>query len=509
MSMSRRSILASGVAAAGLATTAGQVLAKSSVKAKNLLEKNDATGLADLVRKKQVSASELLEMSIARAEQLDPTYNFMAQELYDYGRAAIKNGLPDGPLKGVPWLIKDLNTHIAGERTGQGSRSYNDYRATVTSELVKRHQAAGLVIFGKTTTPEFGLTPTTESLATGVTRNPWNKEYIAGGSSGGSAAAVAAGIVPAAHATDGGGSIRIPASCCGLFGLKPSRGRVPMGPNRTEGWGGLSANHAVTRSVRDSALLLDLTHGLEPGSRYSAPSPDGTFVSQLSKSPGKLRVALVLAPPAGSPVDPECIAATKAAAKLLEDLGHHVEEAQPEVDMAAVGQANFAVVSTALADGIDERAKTTGIAPSEDVLEKITLAFYGIGKKMDGISVSRAHNIFQQVAYDMALFMKDYDIILSPALASPPVKTGLLQLDHENIQQWGGMVAGFTPFTGLFNITGQPSMSLPLAMSKSGLPIGVMMSGRYGAEALLFRLAAQVEMAQPWQRKMSLAQRQS
>lgn len=482
-------------------------MAKPRINREILLDTHDATGLADLVRKRQVSAEELLEMSIARTELANPSYNFIAQKLYEYGRGAIENGLPDGPLKGVPWLIKDLHTHIAGERTGQGSRSYNGYRATVTSELVKRHQAAGLVIFGKTTTPEFGLSGTTESLATGVTRNPWNEKHIAGGSSGGSAAAVAAGIIPAAHATDGGGSIRIPASCCGLFGLKPSRGRVPMGPNRTEGWGGMSVHHAVTRSVRDSALLLDLTHGLEPGSRYSAPSPDGSFMSQLNKSPGKLRVALVLTPPAGSPVDPECIMATRAAAKLLEELGHHIEEAQPKVDMAAIGEANFAVLSTSLAADIDDRAKITGIAPSADVLEKVTMVFYGIGKKMDGMSVSRAHNIFQQTAYDMAIFMQDYDIILSPTLANPPPKTGIHDLDNENMRQWGEAVSQFTPFTGLYNITGQPSMSLPLAMSESGLPIGVMMSGRYGAEATLFRLASQVETAQPWWNNMSLAAR--
>lgn len=494
---------------AGLTTSVGQAMAKSISKRGGELDNHDATGLAELIRKKEVSASELLEMSIERAEKANPEFNFMAQKLYDYGRAAIKNGLPEGPLRGVPWLVKDLYTDVAGERTGQGSRSYADYRPKVSSELVRRHQAAGLVIFGKTTTPEFGLSATTESTGYGVTRNPWDKDHITGGSSGGSAAAIAAGIVPAAHATDGGGSVRIPASCCGLFGLKPSRGRVPMGPTRTEGWGGMSVNHALTKSVRDSALIMDVTHGVEPGSRYSAPTPDGTFVSQLEKSLGKLRVAMVLTPPAGTPVDPQCVEATKSAAKLLESLGHVVEEAKLDLDMAAIGQANFAMVSTSLAADIDSRAKITGITPSTDILEKITMIFYGIGKKMDGISVARANDVFQQTSLKMSLFMDKYDIILSPTLASPPLEIGIIDLNHDDMQKWGAAVSGFTPYTGVYNITGQPSMSLPLGMSADGLPIGVMMSGRYGAEATLFCLAAQIEKAQPWWTKMSLALRQS
>lgn len=504
MSMSRRTLLAAGAATAALTATKS-TLAKALPKmATNVLDSHDALGLAELVRKRQVSPSELLEMSIARVEETNPRYNFMAQKLYDYGRKAIAAGLPDGPFRGVPWLLKDLNTHIKGERTGQGSRSYNEYVAGHTSELVKRHQAAGFVIFGKTTTPEFGLTGTTESIATGITRNPWDSEHIAGGSSGGAGAAVAAGVVPAAHATDGGGSIRIPASCCGLFGLKPSRGRVPMGPNRTEGWGGMSVHHALTRSVRDSAALLDATHGLELGSRYGAPAPNGSFLSQLQKSPDKLRIALMLTPPSGSPVDAECIAATQATARILESLGHHVEEARAKIDAEALGRASFAVISTSLAADIDDRAKITGIVPSPEIVENVTLMFYGIGKKTDGMSVARAHTVFQQTAYDLAVFMQDYDIILSPTVAAPPPKTGILGLSPEDIQKWSMQIGQFTPFASVFNMTGQPSMSLPLGMSASGLPIGVMMSGRYGAEATLLRLAGQVEKAAPWWNKMSL-----
>ena len=499
--MSRRGVLASGAASAAL--LASGVRGAATQLSDAVLDRHDALGLAQLVHTGQLSPGELLDMAITRAEATNPRFNFIAHKLYDYGRQSIAAGLPDGPFRGVPWLLKDLHTHIEGQRTGQGSRSYNDFIAPYTSELVKRYQAAGLVIFGKTTTPEFGLTGTTESLATGITRNPWDVERIAGGSSGGAGAAIAAGVLPAAHASDGGGSIRIPASCCGLFGLKPSRGRVPMGPNRTEGWGGMSTHHALTRSVRDSAALLDATAGIEPGSRYSAPTPDDTFLSQVGKEPGQLRVALVLSPPAGTAVDPECLAAARDAAKLLESLGHRVEEAQLQVDMEALGRANFAVMSSSLAADIDERAKLTGSAPSPEVLEKVTLMFYGIGKQTDAVTVARAHNTFQQVAYDTARFMDEYDIILSPTLAEPPPPVGILGLSPEEIETWAARVSSFTPFTGLYNVTGQPSMSLPLGMSREGLPIGVMMSARYGAEALLFRLAGQVEQTQPWWERMN------
>ncbi|MFY8194872.1 MAG: amidase, partial [Novosphingobium sp.] len=254
----------------------------------DVLDTHDSLGLADLVKKRKVSATELLEAVIGRTEALNPRFNFMAQKHYDYARKAIAAGLPQGPFSGVPWLLKDLNTYIAGEITENGSRLYKGQRASVTSELVRRIERAGFVIFGKTTTPEFGLTGTTESVLMGPTRNPWNPGHIAGGSSGGAAAAVAAGVIPAAHATDGGGSIRIPASACGLFGLKPSRGRVPMGPMRTEGWGGMSVHHAVSRTVRDSAAILDATHGVEPGSRYGAPTPERPYLQEVGRDPGKL-----------------------------------------------------------------------------------------------------------------------------------------------------------------------------------------------------------------------------
>ncbi len=494
----RREALAGGVALIALAGLSGTAGAKAR-GVEEVLDTHDSLGLAALVKARKVSPAELLEAAIGRAEALDPKLNFMAQKHYDRARKAVAAGLPEGPFRGVPWLLKDLNTYIAGEVTENGSRLYKGQRAAVTSELVRRIEKAGFVIFGKTTTPEFGLTGTTESALKGATRNPWNDERIAGGSSGGAAAAVAAGVIPAAHATDGGGSIRIPASCCGLFGLKPSRGRVPMGPLRTEGWGGMSVHHAVTRTVRDSAAILDATHGIEPGSRYGAPTPVRPFLDEVGRDPGKLRVALMVKPFSGAPVDPEVIAATMAAAKLLEGLGHHVEEAAPKIDMGAIAASSFALMASSVAADCEDRAKALGVTLGPDLLELTTLDIVAYGKACTGMDFARGNNAYQAAAMAIAQFMERYDVILSPTLSAPPLPLGRIGLNTgRSMAEWGREVGGFTAFPGIFNGTGQPSMSLPLAMSKDGLPMGVMVTGRYGEEALLFRLAGQLEKAAPW-----------
>ena len=458
----------------------------------------DALGLAALVRTGEVSANELLEATIAKAERADARYNFMAREHFAMARQSVSQHLPEGPFTGVPWLVKDLNTFIEGTVTGQGSRYYQNNVASHTSEIVQRYRKAGLVIFGKTTTPDFGITGTTESLATGRTRNPWNIEHIAGGSSGGAAAAVAAGVLPAAHATDGGGSIRIPASCCGLFGLKPSRGRTPMGPGRTEGWGGLSIHHAVTRSVRDSAALLDATAGVEPGGRYTAPTPERPFGQEVGRNPGKLRIALWTTTPGGTPVDPQCLAAAQDAATLCESLGHIVEEAAPLLDAAALGRAGYVTVTASLAAEMAARAEATGIAPGPEVLELVTLAMTGMGANFTAADLVRANNSFMQAAAALATFMQDYDVIVSPTLAMVPPKLGVIDLSPEKIEDFFANITPFTPWAGLYNQTGQPSMSVPLGMSNEGLPIGTMFTARYGDEATLFRLAGQLEVARPW-----------
>lgn len=499
--VSRRTLLTGMVAASAAATLPEMAMAtmKGHEKMDSFSDQHDAMGLAQLVRARQVSPEELLETAISRTEALNPRFNFMAQQLYDYGRAAIAKGLPDGPFRGVPWLLKDLHCSITGHVTENGSRLYRGHTSDHTSELVTRIEKAGFVVFGKTTTPEFGLTGTTESELSGATRNPWNIAHSAGGSSGGAAVAVAAGVLPAAHASDGGGSIRIPASCCGLFGMKPSRGRVPMGPQRTEGWGGLSVQHAITRSVRDSAAILDVTHGVEMGSRTSAPAPDGSFLSALERAPKPLRIALMLDAPAGSPVDPECIAAARAAAKLCEQLGHHVEEAAPKLDVAAIGAASFTIIAASVAADVIDRAAAIGAKIGPDLLEPITLAFVQYGQNIDGMSYARANNRLQGVAIEMARWMQDFDVILSPTLAQLPIELGKINLStRAEFQDWGAAVARYSPFAQLENLTGQPAMSVPLGMSKNGLPIGVMFVGRYGDEAGLFSLAAQLEQAAPW-----------
>lgn len=497
MSLTRRALLAGAGASVALGAT--PALARARVKPSELLDQHDAIGMAKLVRARKVSASELLEAAIERTQLLTPQLNFMAQQHFGFARAAVEAGLPEGPFTGVPWLLKDLYTSIAGEVTANGSRLYAGQRAPVTSELVRRHQKAGFVIFGKTTTPEFGLTATTESELFGATRNPWDTGRIAGGSSGGAAVAVASGVVPAAHASDGGGSIRIPASCCGLFGLKPSRGRVPMGPGRTEGWGGLSTNHAITRTVRDSAAILDATWGLEPGSRYSAPAPDAPYLEQVTRAPGRLRIALMLEPLAGSPVDGECVQAARDAARLCESLGHYVEEAAPKIDAGQLAFASFAIMGPSLLASLSDQAKSLGVALDNAVIEPITLGFTEYGKSFAATDYARGDAILQSAAITMAQFMTDYDLILSPTLAAPPLELGQINLSPGiDFQSWGQRVATFSPFTQIANHTGQPAMSVPLGMSKDGLPIGVQFLARYGAEDLLFRLAGQLERAAPW-----------
>jgi amidase len=495
----RREVIAGAGAIAASAALSGATRTMAATAPSDALGDHDAIGLAKLVRERKVSPIELLEAAIARAEAMDPQFNFMAQKHYDFARTEIAQGLPDGPFTGVPWLLKDLAAYIEGEVSEGGSRLNKGNIAPFTTELVQRYRRAGLVIFGKTTTPEFGLTGTTESTLRGPTRNPWSPDRIAGGSSGGAAAAVAAGVIPAAHATDGGGSIRIPASCCGLFGMKPSRARTPMGPHRTEGWAGFSTHHVITRSVRDSAALLDASHGPEAGSRYTAPTPERPFLEEVTREPGRLRIALMRRPLSGAPVDPECLAALDQTARLCETLGHHVEEAAPVLDVAKLGEASFVLIASSLAADLVDRAKSLGITLGPDVLEPITLGFVAYGQQTTGADFARANNAMQSAAVTMAQFMADYDLILSPTLAAPPLELGQINLTPGvPFEEWGMRAAMFSPFAQTANFTGQPSMSVPLGMSGDGLPLGMMFTGRYGADDVLFRLAGQLERAAPW-----------
>lgn len=458
----------------------------------------DGLGLANLVRKKQITPLELLNAVRARTESVNPKVNAFCQIFFEKAEAQIKQGLPDGPFYGVPFPLKDLGHQLAGTPTTFASRIYKDNVPNFDSTLVERYKRAGLVIFGKTTTPEMGVSPTTESAMYGPTRNPWNLERIAGGSSGGAAAAVATRVVPMAHATDGGGSIRIPASCCGVFGLKPTRGRVPFGPTQLEGWNGLSIGHAVSLSVRDSAALLDATSGPETGSPYWAPPPARPFLKEVGADPGKLRVAMIIEPPLGTPLDPECRTAVVAAAKLCESLGHRVEHAKLPLDFPAVAASFLAVQRVSFARGIEDRGRVLGRAITEKDLEPVTWAYYQLGLGVSAIDYSRAIATCQLTGLAVAKFQQTYDLILSPTLGKRPVPLGVLSLSRSEPAEVLRENAEFSPFTRLYNVTGQPAVSVPLHWSVDGLPVGVMFAARFGDEATLFRLAAQLENARPW-----------
>ena len=456
----------------------------------------DALGLAALIRDKQVSAAEVTEAAIARAQAVNPSINGIVEPLYDRARTVAARPL-SGPFAGVPWAVKDLGHPIQGVRLTGGSRAFKDVVSDHDGESVRRWTAAGLNIIATSTSPEFGLTTTTESALHGRTRNPWNLERTAGGSSGGAAALVAAGVLPAAHATDGGGSIRVPASCCGLVGLKVSRGRTPVGDGKTEGWNGLGVSHAVTRSVRDSAALLDATHGPELGSRYVAPPPKGTFLEAVGRAPSKLKIALQRRALSGATTEPDCIAAVEAAAKLCESLGHSVVEAQPDLNGEALGAAMGRIVMIHSAVAMDARAKALGRPLTEDDMEAVTWTMVQIGRNVAATQLAEADNIFMTAAIQMAKFQEIYDVILSPTLAQPPAPLGVVSLDR-TLQDYGAAIGAFSPFTAIHNQTGQPAISLPLHWSADGLPIGVQFAGRLGAEELLLSLAGQLEQAQPW-----------
>ena len=464
-------------------------------------DKYDGLGLAALIAKKQITPMELLAAVKQRLESVNPKLNATAQVFFDKAENHIKQGLPEGPFKGVPFVLKDLGQQLAGTVTSYGSRVFKDNTPDFDSTLVARYKRAGLVIFAKTTSPEFGLTTTTESVLFGKTHNPWKLDRTSGGSSGGSSALVAARVVPMAHGSDGGGSIRIPSSCCGLFGLKPTRGRVPMGPSQFESWNGCSHHHALTISVRDSAALLDASCGAELGSPYFSPRPEKSFLKEVATEPGALRIALAVQTPAKTPLDPECQKAAMDAAKLCESLGHKVEEAQLPIEDGWMRQAFLTVLRVSLARTLDDAAKPLGRPVTEKDVEPVTWLLAEVGRAVNVLAYSRAIATMHQVGLAMAKFQEKYDVILSPTLAKPPVPLGVLSLSPESIDQYSKDVTEFGPYTALYNVTGQPSMSVPLHWSQDGLPIGVMFSGRFGEDALLLRLAGQLEKAKPWAEK--------
>ncbi|HUZ45754.1 MAG TPA: amidase family protein [Terriglobia bacterium] len=458
----------------------------------------DATEQAARVRRGEVKPAELVEAAIERAELLNPRLNAIVTPMYERARDDANGDLPDGPFRGVPFLLKDLVSAYAGVRMASGSRFLRDFVPDHDSELVARLRRAGLIILGKTNTPEFGILPTTEPHLFGATHNPWNLDRSPGGSSGGSAAAVAAGIVPFAHANDGGGSIRIPASCCGLFGLKPTRARNPLGPDVGDIMGGLVAEHALTRSVRDSAALLDSTAGPGIGDPYWAPPQRRPYSEEVNREPGKLRIAFSTKAPSGAQIHPDCVSAVLDAAKLCAELGHEVTEAAPEINGPMLVQAFTTVWAAGSASAIDAFAFLTGQVPKGEQFEPLTWGLYEMGQKVTGPNYLLAVTLLQRMARGVAQFMEKYDAWLTPTLAEPPVPLGTFDPTPENPLRGFYRAVDYVPFTPIANATGQPGMSVPLYWNSEGLPVGVHFFGRFGEEGLLFCLAAQLERARPW-----------
>ena len=457
----------------------------------------DALGLAELVRGKQVTALELVERAIRAIERLNPTLNAVVTPLWDRARVAAARPLPDGPFTGVPFLVKDLLAGEAGVRQTAGSSFLRHAVAPVDAELTRRLKRAGVVIVGRTNTPELGILPTTEPRLFGPARNPWDLGRIVGGSSGGSAAAVAARLVPMAHANDGGGSIRIPASCCGVFGLKPTRARNPLGPDVGDLMGGLVVEHAVTRSVRDSAALLDATSGPDAGDPYWAPPPARPFLAEVGAAPRRLRIGFATDALDGTPVHDACRRAVLDAAKLCAELGHDVEPASPSIAMDVLTPAFMTVWTVGVAATLEAAEETMGRAPRPDELEPLTAALADLGRQRSGAAYLRAIAVLQQTSRQVAAYFADRDLWLTPTLAEPPLPLGSFDGPDDEPAYGLFRAAAFVPFTPIANITGQPAMSVPLAWSE-GLPVGVHFVGRFGDEATLFRLAAQLEDAQPW-----------
>lgn len=458
----------------------------------------DATAQAELVRHKKVKPIELVDAAIARIERLNPALNAVVTPLFESARTTSRGTLPDGPFRGVPFLLKDLFASYAGVRLTAGSTFLRDFVSDHDSELVLRLKRSGLIIIGKTNTPEFGLLPTTEPRLFGPSRNPWDPARSTGGSSGGSAAAVSAGMVPMAHANDGGGSIRIPASCCGVFGLKPTRARNPMGPDFGDALSGLAVEHAVTRSVRDSAALLDATSGPDIGDPYCAPPPARPFLEEVGADSSRLRIAFTTAAMTGVPVHGDCVLAVQEAAKCCASLGHEVQEAAPAIDSERFVNCFMTLWSVGCTRSLDGNAILTGRKLTADQFEELTWALAEQGRAVTASTYLLAVGVLQFIARQVARFFANYDVWITPTLAEPPLPLGSFDAQPGNPLYGLQRATAYVPFTPLANVTGQPAMSVPLFWNAEGLPIGTHFVGRFGDEATLFRLAAQLEAAGPW-----------
>ncbi|MBK8653442.1 MAG: amidase [Haliscomenobacter sp.] len=483
----------------------------------------DALGLAELVRKGDVQAIELLDIAIQRAEAINPKINALVLSLFDMGKKMAGRIDKQAPFAGTPYLIKDLGLELAGTRLTYGSKAYAGQISETTSYLLQKAEKAGLVFMAKTNTPELGLTPFTEPKAFGPTRNPWDTSRSAGGSSGGSAAAVAAGISPIASASDGGGSIRIPAANCGLFGFMPSRGRMSLGPAHGEMWMGAVREHCVTRSVRDSAAMLDILNGYMPGDPYGAPSPIVSYQVEAKTEPGKLRIAVSTSHVLGQSVDPECLKAVSQTAQLLHQLGHEIVELKdPPYRKEDLTELFLTMVAGEAAASLREMEDHLGRKLKPSDVEGTNFAIGLLGKSFTAAEFAYQIRRWNDLSRRMAAFHEKYDLLLSPVVSMPPFPIGALQqkgaeaalvqfvnafrmkrLVRASIDKLAEETFSYIPFTPIANMTGQPSMSVPLYWTPDNLPVGSMFTAAYGREDLLFRLAGQLEQAQPWMGKVA------
>ena len=459
---------------------------------------HDAIGLAQLVRCGDVSVPELVEAAITRVERLDRRINAVVYRDFARAREMAAGPLPDGPFTGVPFLVKDFGISVAGWPCTSGSRFCAEVVDREDSGLTRRYREAGVVMLGRGASSEYGIVGNVETSLFGATRNPWNTDHIAGGSSGGSAAAVAAGMVPMAHASDGLGSIRIPAACCGLVGMKPTRDRVPNLPDGFDYAMGFCIDHVVTRSVRDSAAMLDATGLPEPGSPYAIPGKAGQYLDEVSRSPGKLRIAWSPDTPSGQPLDPEVLKVLEHTAAALAALGHEVRAESIGVDHRAVARARAPVSAANFAAGMRRVIDRVGREPREDELEPMTWAALQGSRAVTGEQAFWGYQELRMLMRGVVQRFDSFDVYLCPVMTAPPPRIGFSDPASVTPRDLGKRQMAMFPFAALFNFTGQPSLSLPLGMSTQGLPIGMMFTARYADEATLYRLAGQLEKELPW-----------
>jgi len=461
--------------------------------------RHDALGLADLVRTKAVTPAELLDAAVARIDATNPAINAVVLRLHEQARQALAQAAPTGPFAGVPFLVKDFLAEVAGVPFTEGTAFLRDFIPDQDSELVRRYRRAGLVFAGKTNTPELAVGPTTEPRLFGPTRNPWDHTRTAGGSSGGAAAAVAAGMVPMAHGNDAGGSIRVPAACCGVFGMKPTRARNPLGPHYGDVMSGFVAEHALTRTVRDNAALLDATAGPDVGDPYWAPPPERPYLGETIREPGRLRIAFSTRTLLGAELAPDALASVRDAATLCASLGHDVVEAAPAVDFEKFFVAFTSILAAGFTWAIDDWERRTGRTPTAEHFEPFVWAFTGRGRTVSAPQYLMALQDIQRVSRDIAQFFTTHDAWLTPILGEAPVPLGTFRYESGTDPfALRRRMAAFTPFTYVANATGQPAMSVPTYWTPAGMPMGTQFIGRFGDEATLYRLAAQIERARPW-----------